>query len=172
MSQGSPFWTFSLATYARPGVSEACLELQETAGVDVNVLLYLLWLGAHGRRLGRAEVAAAAALTEAWRRELVGPLRQARRASKQSPAGFDAGAVAGLRLQIKRAELEAERLQQEALYAQRPIGELGEPSEPSDAAAANVDLYAASLAVHVPEAPRARIIAAALSSLSRQGAAS
>ena len=42
-SQGSPFWRFSLQFYRLPKVADACIALQEEAGVDVNLLLFLLW---------------------------------------------------------------------------------------------------------------------------------
>ena len=32
-------WAFALAIYARPGVAEACLTLQNEAGLDVMLLL-------------------------------------------------------------------------------------------------------------------------------------
>ena len=44
-----PFWNFSLEIYAAEGVSEACLDLQERRGCDVNILLFCCWLGASGR---------------------------------------------------------------------------------------------------------------------------
>ncbi len=43
------FWDFSIRIYARPEVAQACLELQERHGLDVNVVLFCLWLGASGR---------------------------------------------------------------------------------------------------------------------------
>jgi uncharacterized protein (TIGR02444 family) len=163
MTEGSPFWKFSLATYARPGVSEACLELQETAGVDVNVLLFLLWLATNRRRVDAQDVSAIVKLVEPWRRDVVGPLRLARRASKDCPPGFDAGAVASLRLAVKRAELEAERLQQEALFAWRPIDQIGALGERDTAAPSNLDLYAQALGADLSAVARERIVAAALS---------
>ena len=42
-AQGSPFWRFSLRFYRQPKVADACIALQEEAGVDVNLLLFLLW---------------------------------------------------------------------------------------------------------------------------------
>ena len=42
-TQGSPFWRFSLRFYRQPRVADACIALQEESGVDVNLLLYLLW---------------------------------------------------------------------------------------------------------------------------------
>ena len=37
-AQGSPFWRFSLRFYRQPKVADACIALQEEAGVDVNLL--------------------------------------------------------------------------------------------------------------------------------------
>ena len=36
----TPFWRFSLTYYGQPGVSDACIALQDGCGVDVNLLLY------------------------------------------------------------------------------------------------------------------------------------
>ena len=52
----SRFWQFSLDFYARPGVADACLELQDRAGVDVNVLFFVLYLAAQEREVNRNEV--------------------------------------------------------------------------------------------------------------------
>jgi uncharacterized protein (TIGR02444 family) len=58
---GAAFWRFSLALYARPGVADALLALQDRAGLDVNLILFGLWVGArHGHELGDTELAAAA----------------------------------------------------------------------------------------------------------------
>ena len=45
----SPFWQFSIKFYAVPGVAEACIELQDQAKVDVNILFFLLWNATQGR---------------------------------------------------------------------------------------------------------------------------
>ena len=51
------FWRFSLALYARPGVAEALIALQDRAGLDVNLILFGLWVGTrHGRDLGQRGV--------------------------------------------------------------------------------------------------------------------
>jgi uncharacterized protein (TIGR02444 family) len=34
----NPFWEFSLAFYAEPGVAPACLAMQDLEGVDVNLV--------------------------------------------------------------------------------------------------------------------------------------
>src|SRR5258705_5315206 len=55
--QGSPFWRFSLRFYRQPEVADACIALQEQAGVDVNLLLFLLWHATQKRALSQADVA-------------------------------------------------------------------------------------------------------------------
>jgi uncharacterized protein (TIGR02444 family) len=159
-ARGSPFWTFSLALYGKAGVADACLALQDRQGVDVNLLLFMLWAGRNGRLLSMAEVRALIDVGEGWRNHVVVPLRQVRRALRAPPATIDAAAAAALRQQIKKAELESERLQQAALFAFRPIGSLGlAEASPEQAAAANIATYAAALAVVFDPAAIAAILA-------------
>lgn len=115
------FWRFSLALYGAKPVAEACLRLQDRDGLDVNLLLYLCWAGSRGARLDSAEVKALIAETESWRREVVRPLRRARRALKgfAGPGPALAEAAAELRSRIKRDELESERLQQQLMVSWR-----------------------------------------------------
>ena len=56
--QTNPFWTFSLGYYRGAGVSEACLELQDDCGVDVNVVLFLLWQATQKRQFAAVQVKA------------------------------------------------------------------------------------------------------------------
>ena len=73
------FWRFSLAFYARPGVAEALIALQDRAGFDVNLILFGLWVGLSGRgRLDGELLAAARRATERLRTEIVAPLRALR----------------------------------------------------------------------------------------------
>lgn len=74
------FWDFSLTLYGRPGVAEACLQLQDRHGADVNLLLLGFWRAHRGfpgwaaGELSRAETAAAPV------NAVLAPLRQARQA--------------------------------------------------------------------------------------------
>jgi uncharacterized protein (TIGR02444 family) len=160
--QGSPFWRFSLAFYRLPKVADACIRLQEEAGVDVNVLLYLLWQAQQGRRLTADEVAALDAQVAPWREATVIPLRNVRRALKSPPALIAAVAGEAFRNRIKAVELEAERLQQEAMFALPARGHPGVRTV--DAAQANVGAYSAALGVNFPQAP-VTILSAAFASL-------
>ena len=141
----SPFWTFSLRIYRQPGVPPACLTLQDDAGVDVNVLLFGLFAASQGRQLSRADLSAIATFIEPWRSSVVVPLRGVRRVLRETPDGFDSLAAPALRASVKAIELEAERLQQEALYARWPVAGLGSPAPAAEAARANIEAYRASL---------------------------
>ena len=113
------FWRFSLMVYARPGVADALLRLQNGAGHNVNLVLYALWLGVcEGRRLDVASLAQARAAVEALDHEVVAPLRMLRRNLRDSadPAMRD------MRRRILALELAAERHVQ-AKLASIPIGD-------------------------------------------------
>jgi len=141
-SSGSPFWRFSLQFYRLPGVAEACIALQEDSGADVNLLLFLLWHGAQLRRLAGAEIEALEQKIAAWRDLTVIPLRAIRRALKSPPGLVEGGAAEALRTRIKAVELEAERLQQEAMYDLVRVSLLGETAPSvAQAARANVAGY-------------------------------
>src|SRR4029453_2263882 len=72
---GSPFWRFSLKLYRAPGVADACIALQEGAGVDVNLLLFLLWQATQRRAFTAADVVALEQRIGGWRDTAVIPLR-------------------------------------------------------------------------------------------------
>lgn len=147
----SPFWTFSLRFYRLEGVAPACLEMQDLKGVDVNVLLFLLFLGHNGRAVLQADVAEIDAAVAGWRAEAVVPLRAVRRFLRAPPPTVDAAAAGALRERIKAVELEAERLQQEALFALRPVADWGRgggATAPSD----NLAAYGAHLRTILPAA--------------------
>ena len=112
----SPFWRFSIKFYQVPGVAPACIELQDQAGVDVNVLFFLLWLATQSRALNNEQVSEIERGIGAWREMAVVPIRNVRRALKSPPPVMSAEAAEGFRTRIKAVELEAERLQQEALF--------------------------------------------------------
>ncbi|NKB57241.1 MAG: TIGR02444 family protein [Alphaproteobacteria bacterium] len=114
---GNPFWDFSLSVYALDGVSEACLRLQDQHGVDVNLLLYCCWVAQDAcLTLAEADMAKVIGRVSEWKAHVVIPLRAARRALKGETDGIGPAAREALRDQVKQAELEAERLQQDALF--------------------------------------------------------
>lgn len=143
-SQGSPFWRFSLGFYRQPGVGDACIALQDGAGVDVNLLLFLLWQASRRRAFATNEVADLEQRIGEWRRMTVVPLREIRRALKSPPSLVEGQVVEAYRTKIKAVELEAERLQQEAMYALSQTLPTSTPAaSPLDAARTNVAAYEA-----------------------------
>ncbi len=112
-------WDFSLKQYARSGVADACLHLQDEHGVNVNVMLWCLWLGEQGVELDGTRLVKTQKCIEAWDEHYVIPLRALRRRMK-AEFGVDDLLIEQLRGQIKQAELLAEKrlqmwLEEEAL---------------------------------------------------------
>src|SRR5262245_11876187 len=101
---GSPFWRFSLQFYRLPAVADACIELQEQAGVDVNVLLFLLWAAQKRRKFAAPEIAALDRRVSDWRQSTVIPLRAIRRDLKTPPDLMAAPIVEAFRTRIKAVE--------------------------------------------------------------------
>jgi uncharacterized protein (TIGR02444 family) len=160
-SQGSPFWRFSLGFYRQPAVADACIALQEEAGVDVNLLLFLLWQATLGRELSPTEVTDLERRIGSWREMTVVPLRNLRRALKSPPALVAAPTAEAFRTRIKAVELEAERLQQEAMFALAGSSMLGrQASSPTAAARANVASYEPICRAPFPQAATETVLAA------------
>ena len=114
------FWTWALEAYARPGVAEACLDLQDRHGQCVPYLLWAAWAAKAGRPLDRSALDAGADVAARWEASAVGPLRAARRAMKASVPGVADAAREALRAEVKALELQAEQLLIESLEALAP----------------------------------------------------
>ena len=112
----SEFWDWAVVAYAKPGVAEVCLDLQDAHGQNVPLLLWALWRG--------GDVTAAVTMARSWEDDVVGPLRGVRRRLK-GRAGAEA-----LRDRVKAVELEAEHVLMSALEA------LAGPDADDDALAA------------------------------------
>ncbi|MGC1779592.1 MAG: TIGR02444 family protein [Xanthobacteraceae bacterium] len=146
----SPFWRFSLNFYRQAGVSDACIALQDGCGVDVNLLLFLLWLASEGRQVSPQEVKKFDDGVRSWRELTIVPIRDTRRKLKGAATLVDPGQQEAFRNKVKAVELEAEQLQQEALYNFTKSGPLGTRAAPRNAARANVAAYAAAMGQNFP----------------------
>ena len=115
----NPFWDFSLRLYARIGVAPACLALQERHGIDVNVLLYCVWLGVErGVAINDADAARIAQSVAGWNDDVIVRLRSLRIALRNDVRGAPRQLSDALRNDIKRCELDGERIEQQILYTQ------------------------------------------------------
>lgn len=108
------FWDFSLAYYAQPQVAECCLQLQDSHGANVNLMLWSLWLEQCRITLTAEKLTEAKARIQKWDTDYVQVLRQLRRSMKNE-FYFDNLAAAEVREHIKTAELSAEKCEQEWL---------------------------------------------------------
>ena len=154
-----PFWTFSLALYARAGVEPACLALQD-AGADVNLLLLCCWLGSTGRQLERPALERLQWAASPWQAELLEPLRRARRAVKAGIAGLAPESGETLRRGILAAELDAEYLEQTFLAdLALPLASAAETG--GQAAAINLGRYLGLLAIDAAADRHAQVLLSA-----------
>ncbi len=133
-TRDSPFWRFSLRFYALPDVAPACLVLQDEAGVDVNLMLFLLYLAESGRTVTREEIAGLDAEVKEWRTKIVEPLRALRRKLKAGFGDVPLATSESLRTLVKKVELESERAEQTGLEQLAP--NIGTPGAGRDGAAA------------------------------------
>jgi uncharacterized protein (TIGR02444 family) len=142
------FWRFSLIVYARPGIAEALIGLQDRAGHNVNLILFGLWLGlTGGRRLDRLAFGRAKATIARFDREITAPLRRLRRRLRADPDPD----MQDLRRRVLALELTAERRAQARLAASLERG----PSGAGDrlaAAEANLRLILGPRDIASPEA--------------------
>jgi uncharacterized protein (TIGR02444 family) len=149
-TETTPFWRFSLHFYRHAGVSDACIALQDGCGVDVNLLLFLFWLAADRQALAADEVKKLDDSVRDWRNLTIIPIRDARRKLKGAATLVDPGKQEAFRTKVKAIELDAERLQQEALYAFTRSGPLGQAADPPAAARGNVAAYQGVMGVNFP----------------------
>ena len=114
-------WTWAVAAYAKPGVSDACLELQDAGGQNVCLLLWAAWTAETGQALDDDARADACDIARAWEDAAVAPLRAVRRRLKARILDMDDDARQAVRDQVKAVELTAERHLLQALEtASRP----------------------------------------------------
>lgn len=145
-------WDFSLHQYARPGVSRLCINLQDEHGVNVNLLLWALWLGYCGKTLDTRLLAQAQRKIHSWDQHYVVPLRQLRRRMKVE-FGAENTAVEAVRARIKQAELLAEKYVL-SLLESLPLSEANIHAHPvlptiaSSLMEANLHCYLESLSVN------------------------
>ena len=120
MEQPASLWNFSVHTYGKPGVADACLALQDRHGLDVNVLLFCCWFGHTRGVVDEPLWDRVLAFSEPWANNVVRPLRTVRTWMKHT--GCTQPDVSNeecmrLREEIKRIELKAEQLQENTLQS-------------------------------------------------------
>ena len=98
-------WDWSVRAYARPGVQDICLSLQDDDGQSVCLLLWAAWRGP----VDAETLEAAVDTARSWHRTAIDPVRGVLRTLKKPVPDMDDARRVSLREEIKRAELSAER---------------------------------------------------------------
>lgn len=133
IAKGNAFWEFATWGYSQPGVDKAMLSLQNRMGVDINMVLFCVWLacrGPNGNDLAQC-LASALKVSREWQRDLVGPMRRCRENLKviiEGPdlIGRNREAAIALRERLKANELDLEALQILELYGLVSAGDQDE----------------------------------------------
>jgi uncharacterized protein (TIGR02444 family) len=119
MQDSTAFWQFSVALYAAPGVSHACIQLQDQWQANVNLMLWLVWLEQRNQSVEGDVITQAEAAIAPWHTQTLQPLRELRRhlGSQRSTPNHDNSCPVKDELyqQLKAAELLAEKIQQRTL---------------------------------------------------------
>lgn len=154
MQDSSALWQFSLALYAAPGVSHACIQLQDHWQANINLILWLVWLEQRNQPVDSDLIVQAEAAIAPWSEQTLQPLRALRRligsqrANHTSEANNSNEAIKeDLYQQLKAAELLAEKIEQRTLV--QLSSEL--PSLPTINQGSNLNRYLDRLQIPVTE---------------------
>ena len=166
--QSNPLWDFATWAYKEPGVEKALLALQGKHAIDVNIVLFCLWL-AHvgmGSSMLARYLAGALKLSRDWQRTLVEPLRGVRMNMKDfidssDMVGPQRIAAAELRERVKACEQDMEHLQILALYGlvlEPAEARERSPAEKKDDANNNLTVYFSATGVKLDPLAQAQVM--------------
>ena len=109
MSDNKKLWDWMLKVYPRPGVSEGLIALQDREGLNVNALLFCIWLACRSGRLTLELASEIERLNDEWANAIVSPIRTTRRLLKSSKLIAE-DKKADIRKCIQAIELELEEM--------------------------------------------------------------
>lgn len=124
------FWQFSIAIYSSSTVSDACLWLQDEFGIDVNVLLFVLFCGHRGYAITVDDIERLENDLRPWRENVIHPIRRVRRWLKQQT---NYGDVDTFYQTLLAYEIECEKRQQRMMESALSVPR-GAPSKKITAA--------------------------------------
>lgn len=108
------FWQFSLSLY--PAIKEVCLQWQDSYGVNINLLLFVLYLDKQQQSVSEAQLQQLEDLLQHFSTEVTQSIRALRR-TLPSP-WLESEMQQPLRQQLLNTELAAEKLEQQLLVQQ------------------------------------------------------
>ena len=154
MNATEGLWDFSIRTYGSEGVSDVCLALQNERGADVNMLLYCCWVATIYGKFDDDLFDIALRFSRTWAQDVVQPLRGVRTKLKRDDCDETVRTECRMQLRenVKRIELESERLQQTTLEALVPsAAQRSQISDQLRYAAANLRRYCQSEAIEIAD---------------------
>lgn len=104
-------WQFSLARYA--GVETLCLTLQDSIGLNINLLMLCAYCQSEGCALDELQIATLSQHNQAWHQRVIGPYRALRKRLKPQLSDSDYRAMLDI-------ELAMEQEEQQQLFAALP----------------------------------------------------
>ncbi len=134
----NPFWQYSLSVYAQPELPHLCLQLQDTWGLNVNLLLLCGWAANQGVQLSSQDFQRLKGAIAPLDQGLTEPLRKLRRSLGEM--AIEDEWKADLRNRLLTIELTMEQMQQSTLY--REIQKCGAESSIEKAELIEVNLLA------------------------------
>lgn len=137
MLSRSDFWQFACDCYARPGMQQALLALQDKAAKNVNLCLLLCYLDVLGYTLDQEIVQRLTDAAEAFDNQVLRPQRAIRQQLKAHHQDYDN--YAAMRGALLNAELTLEQRQQDLLL--RVLEQHSLPSIPQKNRTSNLHLY-------------------------------
>ena len=137
-----PIWDFVLGYYRQAGVSEAAIALQDSAGIDVNMILFLMWLSGRGKTLAEVDMRKLGETSHNWQRSVVVPIRNIRRILKENAPFVAQDAALAYRKKVQALEIEGEQLQLNAMADAAKPASLNAASSTEKAARDNLATFA------------------------------
>lgn len=119
MSEDNALWNFVLKIYSDRQVATTCLQLQDNFGLNINRVLFALWLAERGRELV-PEVLDDPALCQ-WTATITEPLRRYRYEVRYSYPQPRETLVDDFYQQLKSVELAAEKSELALLFKMTAI---------------------------------------------------
>lgn len=99
------FWNFSVKAYTQNGADKILLRLQNDFGLDINLILLLLWLEQNSYFINETVFNKLLSVSNSWQTTKLRPFRKKRQQARNTPI-YQA---------LKDEELELEKQEQSAL---------------------------------------------------------
>ncbi len=134
MNIDNALWDFAIKFYAEPLMAQQLLSLQDEENLNVNVLIFAIWLATQKRYLIASPEAEN--VINHWHMQVIEPIREARAQVKRQRAASSKfnRALEGSYQQLLKTELAMEQVELMLLFdAQQRLSESRPKTAPDDA---------------------------------------